>query len=116
LQTILTKERFTNTRFPIRLDKFDWVNNPLMPGDFLYIYGGTEGNFDHMLVVNRVDSQGRAYSVTNYNTDQGFVINEVLLYDPNDPTVGIFEQWTRKPKQILGSTGYSGFEVWRLKQ
>jgi hypothetical protein len=116
LQTILTKDRFTNTRFPIRLDKFDWVNSPLMPGDFLYIYGGTEGNFDHMLVVSRVDSQGRAYSVTNYNTDQGFVINETLLYDPNDPTVGIFELWTRKPKQILGSTGYSGFEVWRLKQ
>lgn len=116
LHTILTKDRFTNTRFRTRLDRFDWINNPLMPGDFLYIYAGNDGNFDHMLVVNRVDSQGRAYSVTNYNTEQGFVINEVMLYDPNDPTVGIFDQWTKKPKQILGSTGYSGFEVWRLKQ
>lgn len=116
LQTILTKDRFTNTRFHIRLDNFDWTGNPLMPGDFLYIYSGNDGNFDHMLVVDRVDSQGRAYSVTNYNTEQGFVINEVMLYDPNDPTVGIFDLWTRKPKQILGSTGYSGFEVWRLKQ
>jgi hypothetical protein len=69
-----------------------------MPGDFVYIYSGTQGNFEHMLVVNRVDYQGRAYSVTNYNTEKGFIIDEVLLYDPNDPTVGIFEQWAKREK------------------
>ena len=69
-----------------------------------------------MLVVNRVDSQGRAYSVTNYNTEEGFVINEVMLYDPNDPSAGIFAQWTKREKQLLGSTGFAGYEVWRLKE
>jgi hypothetical protein len=69
-----------------------------------------------MLVVTRVDSQGRAYSVTNYNTEQGFVINEALLYDPADSNAGLFSQWTEKQFQKLGSTGYAGFEVWRLKE
>ena len=69
-----------------------------------------------MLVVNRVDSQGRAYSVTNYNTEQGFIIDEALLYDPADSNAGLFSQWTEKQFQKLGSTGYAGFEVWRLKE
>jgi hypothetical protein len=42
-----------------------------------------------MLVVNRVDSQKRAYAVTNYSTLKGFVITEILLYDPNDKSTGM---------------------------
>jgi hypothetical protein len=68
-----------------------------------------------MLVVNRVDSQGRAYAVTNHNTENGFIISEVLLYDPNISDVGIFSVWTAWPKARLGSTGFGGFEVWRLR-
>ena len=108
--------QYTDTRYRVRIDKFDWRTNPLMPGDFIYIYKGTGGNFEHMLVVNRVDNQGRAYSVTNYNTDQGFVINEALLYDPADSNAGLFSMWTKTPFAVLGATGYAGFEVWRLKE
>ena len=109
-------EQFTDTRYKVKINKFDWGANPLAPGDFLYIYSGTGGNFEHMLVVNRVDSQGRAYSVTNYNTEQGFVINEALLYDPSDPSAGLFSKWTERQFAELGSTGFAGFEVWRLKE
>lgn len=116
IKTTFSPEQYTDTRYKARIDQFDWRANPLAPGDFLYIYSGTGGNFEHMLVVNRVDSQGRAYSVTNYNTDQGFIINEALLYDPVDSNAGLFSQWTEKQFQKLGSTGYAGFEVWRLKE
>jgi hypothetical protein len=116
IKSVFTPERYTDTRYKVRIDQFDWGANPLLPGDFVYIYAGTGGNFEHMLVVSRVDSQGRAYSVTNYDTEQGFVINEALLYDPADSNAGLFSQWTEKQFQKLGSTGYAGFEVWRLKE
>jgi len=116
IKTTFPPELYSDTRYKIRIDHFDWGTNPLAPGDFVYIYSGTGGNFEHMLVVNRVDSQGRAYSVTNYNTEQGFVINEALLYDPADSNAGLFPQWTKAQFQKLGSTGFAGFEVWRLKE
>jgi hypothetical protein len=93
----------------------DWHMNPLYPGDFIYIYAGTGGTFEHMLVVNRVDSDGRAYSVNNYLTPNGFIISEVLLYDPADPNAGMFSAWTARPNSKNGSTGFAGFEVWRLQ-
>ena len=116
IKPVFPQEQYLNTRYKVRIDQFDWSANPLMPGDFVYIYSGTGGNFEHMLVVNRVDAQGRTYSVTNYNTEQGFVINEILLFDPADSNTGIFSTWTEKQFAKLGSTGFAGFEVWRLKQ
>lgn len=107
-------DRYENQRFKIKLNRHNWKDQPLQPGDFIYIYSGTGGNFEHMLVVNRVDSQLRTYAVTNYNTSDGFIIDEVLLYDPADRQVGIFAQWTSKHYDILGSTGFDGFELWRL--
>lgn len=95
------------------LNKIDWKATPLEPGDFLFIWHGSWGNFDHMLVVNRVDQAGRAYAVTNFGTEEGFVIGETMLYDPSDPEAGIFRTWTRQRDQILGSTGFGGFELWR---
>ena len=116
IKKVFNPEQYADTRYKVRIDQFDWNANPLVPGDFVYIYAGTGGNFEHMLVVNRVDSQGRAYSVTNYDTEQGFVIDEALLYDPADSNAGLFSRWTEKQFQKLGSTGYAGFEVWRLKE
>jgi hypothetical protein len=116
IKTAFAPQQYTDTRYKVRIDQFDWYANPLVPGDFVYIYSGTGGNFEHMLVVNRVDSQGRAYSVTNYDTEQGFVITEALLYDPADSNAGLFSRWTEKQFQKLGSTGYAGFEVWRLRE
>ena len=116
IDSVFPKDKYSDTRIRVRIDQIDWAANPLMPGDFVYIYAGTGGNFEHMLIVNRVDSQGRVYSVNNYLTGQGFVINEALLYDPADNNAGLFSKWTEKQYAKLGSTGYTGIEVWRLKE
>jgi hypothetical protein len=116
IESVFTEEKYTDTRRKVRIDREDWLANPLLPGDFVYLYSGTGGNFEHMLVVTRVDGQGRAYSMTNHNTPQGFVIQEALLYDPADPNAGLFQQWTERQFAKLGSTGYAGYEVWRLKE
>jgi len=116
IKSVFPPEHYQNTRYKVRIDQFNWTVNPLAPGDFVYIYSGTGGNFEHMLVVNRVDVRGRAYSVTNFGTEQGFIIDETLLYDPADSNAGIFSKWTEKQYAKLGSTGYAGFEVWRLIQ
>lgn len=113
LEKAFPNTSYENTRYKIKLNKVNWLTQPLMPGDFLYIYSGEDGNFEHMLVVTRVDYLGRAYSVTNFNTEQGFIIDEVMLYDPSDPTAGIFAQWTKRKDQLLGSTGFAGYEIWR---
>jgi len=97
------------------LNRINWLLTPLYPGDFLYIEEGTGGNFDHMLVVSRVDSQGRAFAVTNFSTSTGFVINEALLYDPSGFHEGLFDRWTEKPNALSGSTGFGGYELWRLR-
>jgi hypothetical protein len=60
-----------------------------------------------------VDAQGRTYAVTNYGTPEGYMIAEVMLYDPLDPMAGIFHTWTKQRDQVLGSTGFGGFEIWR---
>lgn len=115
LNRVFPANYYEDIRFRTSLNKFDWQSFPLVPGDFLYIYSGTGGNFDHMLVVSRIDNSLRTYAVTNINTSDGFIIVEVMLYDPNDPTKGIFHSWTETQYAILGSTGFGGFEVWRLK-
>lgn len=107
--------RFSYMKFAKPLNQMDWRAFPLQPGDFLFIWHGSGGNFDHMLVVNRVDSNLRAYAVTNYGTPNGFTIAEVMLYDPADPNAGIFHTWTMERNRPLGSTGFGGFELWRLR-
>jgi len=114
LATAFPSSQYGSMRIRTRIDQINWRASPLLPGDFVYIYAGNGGNFEHMLVVNRVDSAGRAYSVTNYNAGEGFVILEVMLYDPGDPNIGMFHEWTKKQWQATGSTGYDGIEVWRL--
>jgi hypothetical protein len=96
------------------INAVDWTATPLEPGDFVFIWHGSGGNFDHMLVVNRVDPQQRAYAVTNFGTTAGYIIAETMLYDPADPSAGIFHEWTKEKNAILGSTGFGGYEIWRL--
>lgn len=104
---------YTRTTTPI--NKMDWNAFPLVPGDFLFLWHGSWGNFDHMLVVTRVDKDLRTYAVTNYGTPDGFIIDEAMLYDPNDPSAGLFHTWTKERDAILGSTGFGGFELWRRR-
>jgi hypothetical protein len=106
-------DRFSHSKVATALNKVDWQATPLEPGDFLFIWHGSGGNFDHMLVVSRVDRQQRAYAVTNFGTANGYIIAETLLYDPRDPKAGIFHTWTKERDAILGSTGFGGYEIWR---
>jgi len=99
---------------------YDWAKNPLQPGDWLYLFvrkGISKYNgFDHMLVVTRVDDRGRAYSVTNVNKGDGFVIQEELLYDPRQAGLGLFAELTNdKLRKELGMTGTAGFLLIRAK-
>jgi hypothetical protein len=94
---------------------YDFQNNPLFPGDWLFLY--TAGNgFDHMLVVTRVDESGAAYTVTNIDRGDGFIISEERLYDPNYADEGLFyELSNRDGRRLLGLTGTAGFLVVRRK-
>lgn len=109
-------DRYEHHQVTTPIRDIDYGIYPLYPGDFLYIKHGSGGTFDHMLVVNRVDSTGRAYSVTNYQAEQGFIINEVMLYDPNDSSAGIFKKWTAQRNSLDGATGFGGFELWRPRK
>ncbi len=112
-------ERFENYRFTQSIGEFDFKKFPLKAGDLLYLYSGEDGTFEHILTVTRVDEEGRAYSVTNLNTqpypNYYYVIREVMLYDPNQPDAGQFHEWTDETtNNWIGLTGFGGFEVWRF--
>lgn len=99
---------------------YDWKKNPLQPGDWLYLFVlkgiSNYRGFDHMIVVTRVDENGAAYSVTNINYGEGFVITEALLYDPKHPGEGLFYDLTNdRLRKELGMTGTDGFLLIRSK-
>lgn len=114
LEKVFPAAQYADSRFEQPIDTFDFKKFPLKAGDFLYIYAGRDGSFEHMLSVTRVDEMGRAYTVTNIHTDSfHFAIREVALYDLTQPGVGQFYDWTNKKNYQLGITGLGGFEVWR---
>lgn len=114
INKIFPKDQFNDFIVHESINKFDFSKFPLRVGDFVFLYAGKNGTFQHMLVVTRVDEVGRAYSVTNYDVaPKSFVIQEVMLYDPTQPGVGKFYDWTNYQYDRLGLTGFGGFEVWR---
>jgi hypothetical protein len=115
LAQVFPTDRYDHLSVSTPINDVDWSAAPLEPGDFVFIWHGTGGNFDHMLVVNRVDRRERAYAVTNFGTPAGYIIAETMLYDPNDPSAGIFHEWTKQKDAILGSTGFGGYEIWRVR-
>ncbi len=115
LKRVFPKNRFDLLEVRIPLVEYDFSANPLKAGDFLYIYAGPNGNFEHMLTVTRVDEAGKAYTVTNLNTDEGYIIDEFMLYDPNSPQEGLFYRWNNREYDYLGLTGSGGFDIWRPK-
>jgi len=94
LEQVFPAERYEKIEQPLSIGEVDFNANPLYPGDFLYLFAGDSGSFEHVLVVSRVDDAGRAYAVTNVNTAEGVIIAEVMLYDPAQPGVGQFYEWT----------------------
>lgn len=122
---ILDQKYFPQSEYDyIRVEEsvgsYDWAKNPLQPGDWLYLFVrkgiSKYDGFDHMLVVTRVDDRGRAYSVTNINKGDGFVIQEEMLYDPRRAGVGLFSELTNDQlRKELGMTGTAGFLLIRAK-
>lgn len=113
-------EKYDYIKIEESIGKFDFVSNPLQVGDWLYLYvlKGVSNftGFDHMLVVTRVDENGAAYSVTNINHGEGFVIKEEMLYDPTRPGVGLFYDLSNDDlRKELGMTGTAGFLLIRAK-
>lgn len=94
---------------------YDFQNNPLQPGDWLFLF--TSGNgYDHILVVTRVDDSGAAYTVTNIDRGDGFIISEELLYDPHNEGEGLFYELSDpEGRRLLGLTGTAGFLVVRRR-
>lgn len=120
LRRAFPPEQFYKGTFRVPIDQFDFNAFPLYAGDFLFVYAGSKGTFDHVLTVNRVDDEGRAYAISNLNIGKGpngkdqFIVDEVMLYDPNNPGVGQFYEWTNRRKNfMIGLTGYGGFDLWR---
>ena len=100
--------------------KYNFKKNPLKPGDWLFLFAKWDyvkyPGFDHMLVVTRVDEAGRAYTVTNLNRGEGFLITEEMLYDPKRPGTGLFYELTNNEiRGPLGMTGTGGFLLVRHK-
>ena len=93
---------------------YDFISNPLQPGDWMYLFAITNG-YDHMLTVTRVNCNGAAYTVTNINRGNGFIIAEALLYDPNSPGQGLFYELTDPARGDLGMCGTGGFLLVRKK-
>lgn len=115
LARIFPESRFELTEIRTPLAQYDFRKNPLSVGDFLYLYAGLNGNFDHMLTVTRIDKNGRAYTVTNLNTDDGYIIDEFMLYDPKVPDEGLFYRWNNRDYDYLGLTGSGGFDIWHSR-
>lgn len=106
LDRLLPQPMFQKTVMNESVDhvEFDW-----RIGDFIYLTGG---DFDHMLTISKVDAAGKVYGISNYKNAEGkFVVDEFLLLDSTDPSVGLFKEWP-KPEHS-GTTGQSGVFVWR---
>ena len=115
LRRLFPPERFCYRHFAQGPFQVDFSAFPLHVGDFLYLYAGSWGTFEHILVVTRVDAQGRAYAVTNLNLrpEGYYVVREVLLYDPRRPGEGMFAAWADPRHALIGLTGLGGFDLWR---
>lgn len=107
---------YSRNKFSSPISKFDFSTFPLLAGDLVYLEASSGDTFEHVLVVNRVDEQGRAYSVTNFFTATGTMIEERMLYDPAQLGIGQFAAWAdRSVRNTLGNVGSGGFHIWRVR-
>ncbi len=113
LEIAFPREEFLWLHTDEPTNTFNFEVFPLAPGDFIFTYAGKSGSFQHMLTVTKVDSEGRAFTVTNLNTAKGYLIQEVMLYDPSQPGEGYFYVWTSRQNAKYGRTGFGGFDLWR---
>lgn len=113
--SLFPADQYQVHRFSTGIDRFDFAEWPLRPGDFVYTYSG-RGSFSHMFVVTEVDTQGRAYTVTNQlQSDGGYLVERVLLYDPADDQVGVLKSRCTECGSWRRRTGLGGFDVLRRR-
>lgn len=98
-----------NFIFEESISEFDFTEFKLEVGDFLYLSGG---DYHHMLTITRIDNNGRVYAITNIRTDEGFIVEEMLMFDPDNTENGMFYKYGQ-PDQIHGRTGQRSFYVYR---
>ena len=111
--SLFPSDQYRIHRFTQSIERFDFSEWPLHPGDFVYTYSG-HGAFSHMFVVTEVDSDGRSYTVTNQEQPNGeYWIERVLLYDPLDPDAGVLRSTCENCGSWRRRTGLGGFDVLR---
>lgn len=113
LEKYFPREHYQWYKTDTPVNYFDFKEFPLYTGDFVYLFAGAGGTFEHMITVTRVDDSGRAYSVTTRENSNGYSISEVMLYDPNNPGEGFFYEVTDRSNKDFGLTGFGGFWMWR---
>jgi beta-lactamase class A len=116
LEYTFPTDQYSWLQFDTPISQFDFSTFPLLAGDLVYLHAGSGDTFEHVLVVNRIDESGRAFSVTNFFTYAGTIIEERMLNDPAQPNAGQFQTWAdRNIRNTLGNTGSGGFRIWRVK-
>jgi len=98
-----------NFIFKETISEFDFTEFELEVGDFLYLRGGS---YDHMLTISRIDQNGRVFAFTNINTNEGWIVREMLMFDPNNAENGMFYKY-RQRNTIHGRTGQDSFYLYR---
>jgi hypothetical protein len=107
------KQDYQLSSYDTAVHQFDFGAWPLIPGDIVYTYAGS-GEYEHIFVVTEVKQDGRAFTVTNQEqADGAYLISKVLLYDPQDWTVGAFRDAWIRDSWGVGRTGLGGFDVLR---
>ncbi len=104
-------EDYLWTRNIKALTDIDFNEFPLYSGDLLYLYAGYSGNFEQILVVNRVDLDGKVFAVSvDFSNTEDYLIQELMLYDPNTPGEGYFYDIAKEFKNG-NITGEGGFQL-----
>jgi hypothetical protein len=111
--SLFPSDQYQIHRFTQSIERFDFSEWALHPGDFVYTYSG-RGAFSHMFVVTEVDVDGRSYTVTNQEQPNGeYWIERVLLYDLLDPDAGVLHSTCENCGSWRRRTGLGGFDVLR---
>jgi hypothetical protein len=114
LEKTFPKDKYFWYRTVTPVNEIDFSEFPLFTGDFIYLYAGPLGTFEHMITVSRVDETGRVYAITAETNNGSYLISELMLYDPHNPGVGYFYDITDPAySETLGMTGFGGFQLWR---
>ncbi len=101
--------RFRHIRDSLPINEMSRVEIQMtfMPGDFVFLYSGANGTFSHMFAVTWKDGARTPYTVTNYQDENGWHIEEISLID-------LFDLFTDPAhNRTFGNTGYGGVSIWR---